>query len=54
LCLIPYISPNIAQEIINYRQQKGGINNLDELLSIKGIGRAKLKRIKDYLKEMPK
>ncbi|MFH1231488.1 MAG: helix-hairpin-helix domain-containing protein [Planctomycetota bacterium] len=54
LCLIPYISHNIAYEIIKYRQEKRGINNMDELLSIKGIGRAKLKMIKGYLKAMPK
>lgn len=51
LCLIPYISRNIAQKIIQYRQEKGYIHDFNELLMIKGIGPATLKRLKDYLKD---
>ena len=50
LRVIPYISDSIAQEIIRYRQEKGHIKDIDELLNVKGIGPAKLKRMKKYLK----
>jgi hypothetical protein len=50
LCLIPYISRAIAQEIIIYRQEKGSINDLNELLGLKNIGPAKLKQLKNYIK----
>ena len=48
---IPYMSDSIAQEIIRYRLEKGRINSIDELLSVKGIGPAKMKRMKKYLKD---
>jgi len=52
LKVIPYMSDSIVQEIIRYRLEKGHITNIDELLSVKGIGPAKLKRMKKYLKEL--
>jgi hypothetical protein len=54
LCLIPYISHTIAQEIIIYRQEKGYINDLNELLWLKNIGHAKLKQLKNYVKNNSK
>lgn len=51
LRLIPYISRNIAQKIIKYRQEKGSIHDVNELLILKDIGPATLKRLKDYLKD---
>lgn len=49
---IPYMSVIIVQEIIRYRKEKGRINSIDELLSVKGIGPAKLKRMKRYLNRL--
>jgi competence protein ComEA len=50
LKVIPYMSNSIIQEIIRYRLSKGRINSTDELLSVKGIGPAKLKRMRKYLR----
>ena len=52
LCLIPYISPNIARQIIQYRNEVGRIRDINELLKIKGIGGHKLNRLKNYLKKI--
>ena len=50
LKVIPYMSDSIVQEIIRYRTEKGCFKSIDELSEIKGIGPAKLKRMKKYLK----
>jgi len=47
---IPYITPGIAEQIIEYRRNKGQIKEFDELLVINGIGPTTLVRIKPYLK----
>ena len=41
----------VAERIIEYRNQNGGIQNLDDLIKIKGIGSKKLVKIKEYLDE---
>jgi len=50
LRLLPYVSADMAQEIIRYRQEKGTIKDTEELLAIKGIGPTKLKKLKNHLK----
>ncbi|MEW6026131.1 MAG: helix-hairpin-helix domain-containing protein [Planctomycetota bacterium] len=52
LRLIPYVSEAMAQEIIRYRTDKGGLRNTDELSEIKGIGPARLKKMRKYLKKI--
>jgi len=46
---LPYIGGKIAQRIIEYREKKGRIENIEDLLNIKGIGRKKLSLIKKYI-----
>lgn len=41
------IGPVIAQEILNYRTENGGFNNIDELLLVSGIGEVIFSGIKD-------
>lgn len=43
------IGPATAQKIIDYREQNGGFNSLDELKSVDGIGEAKFNKIKDSI-----
>lgn len=50
LIQIPGIGPVIAEQIIQYRYEKGKFNNLEELKQIKGIGEKKFKLIKGYFK----
>ena len=45
---IPRVSPKVARRIIEFRQQKGRINDLDELLEVKGVGPRTLKIIGEY------
>ena len=59
LRLIPFVSDSMAEEIIRYRTEKGGFagrgpfgfKNIDELSEIKGIGPARLKKMRKYLKD---
>ena len=45
---IPGIGPVMAQKIINYRKQCGTIVEIDELLSIDGIGKKTVEVLKEY------
>ncbi len=49
LTLIPGIGPELAQRIIEYRSEKGGFRNVEELLGVRGIGQKKLRSLQRYL-----
>jgi comEA protein len=49
LLSIPGIGPKTAQKIIDYRNRKGRIKDLEELLEIPGIGSKTLEKIKQYV-----
>jgi competence protein ComEA len=49
LIAIPWVGPKTASKIIEYRDKKGGFSALDELLNIKGIGKVKYNKIKQYV-----
>lgn len=49
LQLLPGIGEIIAERIIEYREQKGGFKNIDDLRKIKGIGDKKFEKIKEYI-----
>ncbi len=49
LCKIPFIGEKTAQKIIEYREQCGTFQQLDDLLNIKGIGEKKLAKIIEYI-----
>ncbi|MEE3227284.1 MAG: helix-hairpin-helix domain-containing protein, partial [Bacteroidota bacterium] len=49
LSTIPFVTFDIARDIIDYRTLHGAITNLDDLLKIDGITAYKLERIKLYL-----
>lgn len=48
LTLIPGIGETIAKRIVEYREMKGKIESIDELIEIKGIGPKRLMSIKRY------
>ncbi len=49
LILLPGIGEKTAENIVNYRTENGDFKFLNDLLSIKGIGKAKLNKIKKYI-----
>ncbi|NJD21174.1 MAG: helix-hairpin-helix domain-containing protein [Melioribacter sp.] len=49
LSSLPGVGEKTAKGIILYREKHGRIKNLDELLKVKGIGKAKLSKIKDRI-----
>lgn len=46
---LPGIGPKIAQEIIRCREERGRFANVEDLLSVKGIGPAKFSAIRDLV-----
>ncbi|AOM81890.1 ComEA family DNA-binding protein [Salisediminibacterium beveridgei] len=50
LMSIPGIGPDLSYKIEDYKKNHGNLNDLNELLNVKGIGEKKLEEIKPYLK----
>ena len=49
LVAVPGIGPATAASIIAYRSANGAFKSIDDLDKVKGIGRKKLSRMRDYL-----
>ena len=49
LNLLPGLGEKTAKGIIEYREKHGRIKNINELLKVKGIGKAKLIKIRDRI-----
>ena len=49
LTLLSGIGEVISQRIVEYRQANGPFESIDELINVKGIGIAKLEKIKNYI-----
>jgi comEA protein len=49
LSLLPGIGEKTAKGIIEFRENHGRIKSIDELLNVKGIGKAKLSKIRDRI-----
>lgn len=47
---LPGVGPSTAAKILEYRRDHGGFVNIDELLSVKGIGPKKLAAMRPFLK----
>ena len=46
---LPGIGPSIAAKIIDYREQNGKFNSIEEIKEVSGIGEAKYEKIKDSI-----
>ena len=49
LTKIKGIGQKTAQNIIEYRNQHGKFKSIDELIGVKGIGKRKLEKLKDFV-----
>jgi competence protein ComEA len=47
---LPGIGPSLAQKIVEYRDEHGLFNSVDELLAVSGIGPAKLDQLRDLIR----
>ncbi len=46
---LPGIGPVLAQRIVEYREQNGPYQRLEDLLEVEGIGPSKLESLQDYI-----
>lgn len=46
---LPAVGPKLAQEIVRYREERGGFRKVEDLLGVKGIGPKKLSQLEPYL-----
>ena len=46
---LPGIGPSLAQVIVDYRNEKGRFDRVEDLLKVKGIGPTTLERIKERI-----
>ena len=49
LILLPGIGKKTAENIVNYRTEKGRFKTIDELVKVNGIGQTKLNKIKKFI-----
>ena len=50
LCRLPGVGPSTAKKILAYRQEKSGFKTVDELMEVKGIGPAKMAKMRPFIK----
>ena len=50
LAMVPGISRELAERIVAHRKRRGGFSRLDDLVAVKGIGPATIRRLRPHLK----
>jgi competence protein ComEA len=50
---LPGIGPQLAERIMEYRQSVGAFHSLEELRAVKGIGKKKFERIRQWVTVTP-
>jgi len=49
LMTLPYVGEDTARNIIEYREKHKGFKSIEELKSIKGVGKKKFENLKDLV-----
>ncbi len=49
LQMLPGVGKAIAERIVEYRKTNGPFESVDDLKNVKGIGKAKLDKLKDHV-----
>ena len=47
--LLPRVGPSIAQRILDYREDNGGFDSIEDLMLVRGIGEKTFDGMADYL-----
>jgi competence protein ComEA len=50
LVALPGVGPSLAQRIVDYRQQNGAFQTIDDLQNVPGIGPSKFDKLQPYVK----
>ena len=50
LMLLPGVGESTASRIIEYRELNNGFKNIEDIMEVKGIGKKKFEKMKDYIK----
>jgi competence ComEA-like helix-hairpin-helix protein len=53
LVLLPGVGPKLAERIVAERSRRGGFTRAEQLLEVKGIGQATLKRLAPFIRIEP-
>ena len=46
---LPGVGPATAEKILNYRQEHGNFQSIEDLKNVKGIGEAKFNKLQDKI-----
>jgi competence protein ComEA len=49
LQVLPGVGPALSERIVSYRDEHGPFKSVDQLAEVKGIGEAKLAKLKNQL-----
>lgn len=49
LATVPLITPEIAKNIVKYREDNGDFQQIEELMQVKGVSRDLMNRVKPFL-----
>ena len=50
LATLNYISNSLAEKIVQYREENGDFETIEDIMNVSGIGRATYEKIRDYIK----
>jgi comEA protein len=49
LVMLPGVGESTAEKIINYRETHNGFRKIESIMKVKGIGKKKFEKLKDYI-----